>query len=449
VALAALVAACDVGDAILTEADADAGAGTDLANAGAEDASLPPPETWIRHILPAGADILRGYGTDLIEAADGGFVVAGWAMVDWPSGDGRTWLARLDAAGGILWDELVGGDSVEWAAAVAPHPGGGFVAAGASWTVGSGGPAFLRFDDEGNPLWQRTWLDGDAGGAVRALVPFEDGFVASGWAGRSSTSGYAWFGRLDAEGRPLWRKRLSAAGSADRDTVQATSDGNMIVAAGLGPDGAGGTWVAKLDADSAILWQRRAATSATSLSEGPTVHETVGGDIVVTTMSRGLVVLRFAPDGAFHWGIRVGECDRRIGGRATDGPDGGLVIAGMDESSGDRDLWLFGLSAAGALLWQHTIRADGLDYAVAAIRTSDGAVAALSGGCCGSTLAKVRADGTLDDSCGAWTGSSTTFTDAGVAVAEADSTLEDLPVTVVDGTPTVDRSASTVTTICP
>jgi hypothetical protein len=63
------------------------------------------------------------------------------------------------------------------------------------------------------------------------------------------------------------------------------------------------------------------------------------------------------------------------------------------------NMWLFGLDASGTLLWQKTVVDPQPGTVHGLLPTRDGAFLAVSGGCCGSHVVKLRLDGSFDGEC--------------------------------------------------
>ncbi|MBI5486365.1 MAG: hypothetical protein HY905_03445 [Deltaproteobacteria bacterium] len=429
--------------------DPDVGLDADAVDAGDSFvdafADAPPPGTSLWRIRAAGPGILRGYANAFVEADDGGVVLAGWVALD-ASDSGTTWLARLGADGSLVWDETLAAGGVGWATAIAPHPEGGFLVAG-----GEVDAAFLRLDPAGRALWRRSILG--AGQDARALASLDDGFLAAG----SATDPHAaaagpWIARLDVEARPRWQKRVAATGGIWQHGVVAARDGGILAAAALGDDGDQGLWIARLDSDGSPAWQRRVDVGAGSRDNQPTVHEAANGDVVVTTTAGGVLVLRFDASGTLLRSLVIGPDGGQRGGYAIDGPDGGLIVAAMENvfTPEGYNLWLLGLSADGTLLWQKSVPDEAPEDATGLLPSHDGGFLALSGGCCCSVVAKLRLDGSFDAPCAAFAETRASAVHVPLEAHDPGFAVEDLPPQVAeDGLPVVQPASSTVELTCP
>lgn len=120
----------------------------------------------------------RDYASAVTAATDGGIVLAGLTESVGAGGvDSR--IIKLDPAGNILWDRIVGGAGDDWARAVIETSDGGHAVAG--YTISTGAGLYdvwaLRLDAQGTLLWERTF-GGTANEWARALVETQDGGLA-------------------------------------------------------------------------------------------------------------------------------------------------------------------------------------------------------------------------------------------------------------------------------
>lgn len=129
------------------------------------------------------------YGSSLVEAPDGGYVVAMYSG----------FLTRVDENGNALWSTPLGGGSDWWKVVGAPD--GGYAAAGDARIV--------RVGEDGEIAWTAAF-ETDRNVGTIAAVPLR-GFIAGGTAGAD-----VWVARLDAEGNTVWDETL---GSRSRDEL--------------------------------------------------------------------------------------------------------------------------------------------------------------------------------------------------------------------------------------
>lgn len=129
------------------------------------------------------------YGSSLVEAPDGGYVVATYSG----------FLTRVDEDGNVLWSTSLGGGSDWWK--VVGAPGGGYAVAGDTRIV--------KVGEDGEIAWTAAFETGLNVGTIAAIP--SGGFIAGG-----TTGADVWVARLDAEGNTVWDETL---GSRSRDDL--------------------------------------------------------------------------------------------------------------------------------------------------------------------------------------------------------------------------------------
>lgn len=196
-------------------------------------------EEWSRRYDNGGVEV----GRSLAEAADGGFVLAGFTT---PEGfdEQNAWLVRTDAEGDEVWTAEYGGVCADEAASIV-RADGGYVFFGDTRSPpverGDSDLWLVGVDADGAERWARTYGDldgttfGSVGGHSGTLVA-----VGGGYAFTGSIDGAFGLGRVDDEGREEWIRTLPVVERAEFPTeLLATSDGGYLVAGGTGvPSGA-------------------------------------------------------------------------------------------------------------------------------------------------------------------------------------------------------------------
>lgn len=177
------------------------------------------------------------YGSSLVEAPDGGYVVAGYSGV----------LTRVDENGNVLWSTPLGGGNDWWK--IVGAPGGGYAAAGDAKIV--------RVGENGEIAWTAAF-ETDRNVSAIIAVP-SGGFVAGGTAGTD-----VWVARLDAEGHPIWNETLGSQSRDDLHVVRISPAGTYDLVYGTvldaGNETAGGrfteTFEASLAPDGRLIGER-------------------------------------------------------------------------------------------------------------------------------------------------------------------------------------------------
>jgi hypothetical protein len=133
------------------------------------------------------------YASNIAQTADGGFAVIGQTDsndgdVTGYHGDTDYWLVKLDAAGGIQWQQCYGGTGLDQGSDVLEVTGGGYLVSGATESMdgdvtnyhGERDAWLVRLDSEGTLLWQKT-IGGSSHDAALAIVPADQaGYIMAG-----------------------------------------------------------------------------------------------------------------------------------------------------------------------------------------------------------------------------------------------------------------------------
>ncbi|MEN6341516.1 MAG: dockerin type I domain-containing protein [Methanospirillum sp.] len=297
---------------------------------------------------------------------DGGCIVLGTTFSN-ASGDiagtthGNldTWVVKLDAAGGIQWQRLIGGDWNDGGTTIELTADGGYVLLGETDSSESGDVTVknhgrsdvwvLKLDVGGATQWQRQYGGEywETGTQVRQTA--DGGYLVT--AGTQERNGVVselydvWLLRLDQNGLLLWEKILGGSGNEYGGIALPTADGGYLVAAttessangDVTPTNHGGydVWVVRLDGPREVRWEGLYGGS--------------GWD--------RLSAVRSTADGGC---VLLGETDSSASGNVT------------GTNHGQNDLWTVKLGAGGAVEWQRLYGGDGNERAADLLQTADG-----------------------------------------------------------------------------
>ncbi len=331
----------------------------------------------------------------------------------------------------IVWEKTYGGEADDRALNAIPAQDG-FLLVGSSEsiipnkTVGWA----LRLNQEGNAIWNKTYLNG-AGTELRCAVNLTDGFLLVGnqfsetgdingyvakidnegallwdtilgrekidklFSGAASTDGFvvfglsysygnnqgaAWIVKLDPQGKAAWNKTYGeSAESALRSGVSAKDDG--YIAAGyidVSGEADYDFYLLKVASDGSLAWNKtysamesQKAYSMTTATDGYVLV----GEAVSPQTSTDALVLKVDFGGTKLW-------ERTVGGSNSDSPayvtlskDGGFLVCGFTFSfgAGERDFWFFKISNSGQVQFRCTHGTAAFEEAYSVVETSDGA----------------------------------------------------------------------------
>lgn len=247
------------------------------------------------------------------ETQDGGFILTGQIN---PVRE-ETWIVKLNADGGIIWEKLLGGSGIY---RVIELSGGNLLFAGRS-SAGAGGYDLWveKLTSDGTSIWQKTYGGVYAEYLGDVLETSDNQYVLTGYAQLTADGPFTGLViKLDADGNIVWQ---NAYGGNDIDyifSIDETTSGDLLVAGysqSFG-DGDKDYWLMKLDASGEIIWQKNyGGTNNNDIAR--TIQETSDGGIIVggDTISVGeggydIWVMKLDSDG------NLGECSLEFDGLA-------------------------------------------------------------------------------------------------------------------------------------
>jgi hypothetical protein len=263
----------------------------------------------------------------------GGVLAGGHCSVEGANVD--AYLARLDAGGRLLWQSRYGSEMWEYVTALAAAPGGGFLAAGES----------------------------------RPETSFEGGTKV-------------FLVKIDAAGKSEWEKTLGPESPARAVfAVRSTGGGGFEILGSAGPrlfvwtvDDAGEV-IKSLQLDPEESRELRISHAVWTADEGVAAT----GEIINPGIGyKDLWLARFDASGAHLWTRAYGGPKKESGAWVAALPDGGLIAAGLTESSGagGSDAYLVRVDARGEMVWEKAFGTGGEEAAVRAAVDAGGGILA-------------------------------------------------------------------------
>ena len=223
------------------------------------------------------------------ETNDGGFIISGFSLssntgtLTGLTGNGNQdfWIIKLNSAGAIEWQQLLGGSATDISRSIHQTMDGGFIVTGISSSSNTGTLAgltthggtdcwILKLDDSGTILWQKLFGGSLADVAYRAVQVQDGGYVVFGYALSSNTgtlsgltnngNGDYWMMKLDQSGVIVWQKLFGGTLEDHGTTFRKTTDDGFILSGyslssdtgnlqGLMNHGDYDCWIFKIDAN--------------------------------------------------------------------------------------------------------------------------------------------------------------------------------------------------------
>ena len=327
-------------------------------------------------------------------------------------------------AGEIGWIKNFGGSGSEKATSIINTTDGGFAVAGytkstdgdlASKTMAVNDYWLLKFDQQGELEWQRTYGGSKDDRAQAVIQTLDGGYALAGYAMSSDGDGSNnegfhdhWIVKLSANGDIEWERSYGFAGHDHAYDIVQTDDGGYffsgfldVVASG----GAGGTekagsltshgvgefWGTKIDAQGNIQWRKFFGGSNNDRAHG-LVASSDGGfimagfsesddlDIANTKGSYDFWLVKVDGDGELVWERSYGGTGIEVAYDIEKTSDNAYVVVGhtfstdldISANHGESDVWLIKVSEAGELLWEKTYGGSAFDSANSVKQAADG-----------------------------------------------------------------------------
>jgi len=329
----------------------------------------------------------------------------------------------------LIWDKTYGGPSDDRAFFAVPA-GDSYLVVGSSRSIVANTTVgwVLKFDENGNEIWNKTFLEG-FGMELRYAVNLTDGFLLVGNQFFASGNVNGYVAKIDDEGNLLWQTFLGGGSVNKLFSGIATSDGFAVFGlTQLNDNTQSAGWVVKLNGDGNVVWNETyGQPNETALRSGVLAQD---GDYVIagytdlpSPNNYDFYLIKIHPDGSLVWNktyggiqsekaysmtkatggyVLVGEVesqttstdawvlkvdengneiwDRTVGGKEADSPayvtqskDGSYLVAGFTFSfgAGNRDFWLFKISDQGQVLFSCTQGDAGYQEAYCVIETKN------------------------------------------------------------------------------
>lgn len=217
------------------------------------------------------------YPTSVRQTNDGGYIFVGTTLsndgdVSGNHGLSDAWVVKLDSNGAISWQQCIGGTMHESAYAIRDAHGGGYVFVGSTSTASTDSEVkVVKITDSGTVVWEQVYGGNSRDFALSVEQTTDGGYivgaVASG-TGDDIELAYGkediWILKLDSLGAISWQRVL---GGSENDWVYAaeeTSDGGYIIGGRTNstnwnvtgnPYGGDDTWILKLSDSGQIQWK--------------------------------------------------------------------------------------------------------------------------------------------------------------------------------------------------
>lgn len=358
-----------------------------------------------------------------LPTADGGFIMLSSVDVgmegnitDTLEGGIDIWVAKGDADGNIVWDEVLGGNKNDYPVKIIATMDGGYMILGNSFSDSSGDKSdpnrgeninniwVIKTDAQGQKVWDKTYGTATSEDAA-SIVELSDGsfiITSDSWEGiaefeRTEPSigrQDVWLLRINEIGDVLWDKTFGGRSRDDINDLLRSNDGGVILIGTTTSfddgiftaeqEGAGfAVWMVKMDLNGEVIWDRR--YDGLSLDIGYKVVQTNNdGYLIIAETYSGIGGTKTSPEFSSQdvWIIRTDSegnmlWDKTFGGHSFDDvmdvvalPNGHFLVGGTSQSNaggtrveanrGFKDYWVWEIDESGVVIWDKVF--GGADY---------------------------------------------------------------------------------------
>jgi len=300
----------------------------------------------------------------VVPMKNGGVAVA--ATTD-STGNGGTdaWIFTLDANGGMIWEETIGGKKDDVPNALIQMPDGGFAMAGTTESMGKGGADawVVRLDAKGNVLWQKTLGKEGDDQAISLVAAPDGGLTVAGMTDpKGEETSAPWITRLAADGTYIALIALKRPQPVEVTGLTRVPDG-LVLSGWKKSDGKinDAAWAFKIDPKGKTIWESTLAQPGTqervyAAAVGKDGNIILGGQTKADTKDVGTLLIKLNnKTGEPIWSQR-----NFVTGRLADiaslavYPTGTILATGRaaQTKEGNNNLWIGGFSKEGLPFWE-------------------------------------------------------------------------------------------------
>ena len=314
----------------------------------------PPEVLWTRTFAADSNAMLSMADT----TSDGGFITAGRLIS--ANDEQFSWLVRLTASGDTLWTRSY----VESMATLRAVADGGFFMAGSRWNFNNPldtlDACIVRFNASGDSLWSHVY-PAPYSNYVSDILELPDGTILLAGITTENQGSDIWLAHVDQDGEPIWSRTY---GSQDADEVRSllqTGEAEFVCFGVRGPTSPFviNPFVMGFDLDGDSLWTR--------VYGGPDAY--MWPNAVIATADSGYLIagsqfenvwdswiIKLSPLWNEEWGWASGFIDNDGIAKVIQNADGSYTAVGsMSCDVGPRCCWFAQFDANGDSLWSSTI----------------------------------------------------------------------------------------------
>lgn len=380
---------------------------------------------WVQNFGGSGEDTAQA----IIQTSDGGYAIIGFTnSLDGDIKDkdlevNDYWLVKVDADGNLQWNKTYGGSKDDRGQSLVQTADGGYALTGYAMSDDGDGSVNNGFHDNwiiklnatGDIEWEKSFGFSGHDHSYDILQTDDGGFFFTGFLditsaradgntekGNTLTShgvGEFWGTKINEIGDLQWRGYFGGTNNDRSHAVVQADDGGFVMAGFTESDdfdisetqGSYDFWMVKVDGNGNMLWERSFGGSGIEISYDISKTNDGGYVIAGNTFSSDGDISNNKGESDF-WLIKINEAgslvwEQTYGGTQFDAAqavvqssDGGFFVVGNSKSSdldasfnsGENDIWVVKTDINGNLVWQKSFGGMGIDFGFDVIENSEG-----------------------------------------------------------------------------
>jgi len=391
------------------------------------------PETWILRI-PENYSL--GYGIRFIEMPDGDIVLSGIMKMS-QFGDSDGWIVKLSGQGNVIWQKIIGCSGKDYISDITLTYDGGFVFVGSIQTSDTNFDGWVvKIDGSGNILWQKMLTGTNYENFHSVHETLEQNLLVGGISGDNFI-----LTMLDKNGNILWQKIYTGERRCEYYKMAPCENGDILVAGSASNEGFD---LSRLNKSGNVIWHKSVLMSLTnSVSHLFSIMENPGGEIILGYQN---FIAKFDGNGNILW-QKTSPSEAKFS-KVIEINDGQLIFTGSNATPGK--MWFGGIDEEGKILWQKTIDELGcLEAGFDILRSIDGSILVLSGGCDFSHIVKIGRTGDFYGSCDILLDENFSLETSNLTVTNGDLLSDISSIPFVDSNCSISDSTNSITLECP
>ncbi|UCE66690.1 MAG: hypothetical protein JSU85_01340 [Candidatus Zixiibacteriota bacterium] len=294
--------------------------------------------------------------------------------------------------GDTIWTHNYGMEGADWGEAVRQTSDGGFILCGMGVEI----PDFwsynfflVKTDAVGNQVWSKYY---NYGGDIATVDYAKDvqqtidgGYIVTGSAAVATNEYDIWLIKTDANGDTMWTRTFGGSNSDFGWSVEQTSDGGYILTGwNQGNQGYHNAYLVKTYANGNLAWDEEYGGNRTDEYGNCVTQTSDGGYILVgKTNASGnddVYVVKTNFTGGVEWENTFGGTLNDEAWSVIENSDGDFMISGFTLSfGGGMRAYVLKVSPAGSLIWQKNYGISSSQRAAEIAQTIDGGYALFGG----------------------------------------------------------------------